>query len=435
MGMSFEWYRDFVDTSYKPKQDDLVVLFRFRPAEGMEVEDVIGRIASESSIGTWTTLTTLDERIYSMRARAFWYTEEHVKVAYPLVLWEPGSIPQLLSGIAGNIYGMRAVERLKLIDATLPREYIKHFRGPNYGKDAIKKIFKKKGPLTVTASVPKPKIGMTAEQHAKIAYEIYTGGFDVIKDDENLTDQSFNRFEERVRLVARARDRAEEETGEVKDAFINVTSPTLREMERRIELLHDYGFRYLMLDILTTGWSALQTAAELARELDMAIHAHRAMHAAIDRLPDHGMTMLFIAKLARLAGADNLHIGTGVGKMEGKKEEVRMIYEEITGEKVEEVPLKRLPQDWGHIKPMLPVASGGLHPGLIPALFEVYGTTEICIQVGGGVHGHPDGSHAGAKAVVQAIHAYMDGLTLEEAAGKYPELRKALEKWGTVSPR
>ncbi len=431
--MGFEWYREFIDTSYKPKDDDIVVLFRFKPDEDMEVEDVVGRIASESSVGTWTTLSTLEERIYNMRARAFWYTEEYTKVAYPLILWEKGSIPQLLSGIAGNIYGMRAVKRLKIIDVEFPKEYVESFPGPNYGQEGIRKILKKEGPLT--ASVPKPKLGLTQEQHAEIAYQIYTGGLDVIKDDENLTDQSFNKFERRVELVAKARDRAEQETGDVKDAFINVTAPTLKEMERRINLVHDYGFRYFMIDILTSGWTAVQTAVEYAYDLDMAIHGHRAMHAALDRIEDHGMSMLFIAKLARLAGIDNLHIGTGVGKMEGKREEVRLIKDSIVEEEVDEVPLKRLHQKWYGIKPMLPVASGGLHPGILPALFEVYGTTEIAIQVGGGVHGHPDGSYAGAKAVVQAIEAYKEGIPLEEAAEKYPELKKALEKWGYVSPK
>ena len=145
--------------------------------------------------------------------------------------------------------------------------------------------------------------------------------------------------------------------------------------------------------------------------------------------------MLSIAKLARLAGVDNLHIGTGVGKMEGEKEHVVMIKEEITQDYVEEIPFERLEQKWYGTTPMLPVASGGLHPGILPALFDVYQTFDIAIQVGGGVHGHPDGSHAGAKAVVQAIEAIKEGISLEEKAKTSPELRKALEKWGTVSPR
>ncbi len=432
--MSFEWYSEFVDYSYVPRKSDLIACFYFEPAKGMKAEDVIGRIASESSIGTWTTLSTLTKKVYSMRARAFWYDKNFVKIAYPLALWEEGSIPNLLSGIAGNIFGMKAIKNLRLIDVSFPKAYLRGFKGPLYGKSAIKKIFRKKeGPIIST--VPKPKVGMSAEEHAKVAWEAWTGGVDCVKDDENLTNQKFNRFEKRVALLAKMRDRAEQETGEVKDAFINVTSPTLRELEKRIKLVHDHGFKYFMLDVVVSGFTAVQTACELAKDFDMAIHGHRAMHAAFTRNKKHGITMLFLAKLARLAGVDNIHIGTGVGKMQGKRSEVIAIKEEITAKRVSEIRGVRLEQDWGRIKPMLPVASGGLHPGLLPALFKVYGTFDICIQLGGGIHGHPSGTNAGAKAVVQAIEACRQEIDLREYAKLHKELKEALEKWGFVRTR
>ncbi|MDY6778774.1 MAG: RuBisCO large subunit C-terminal-like domain-containing protein, partial [Candidatus Nanohaloarchaea archaeon] len=46
-------------------------------------------------------------------------------------------------------------------------------------------------------------------------------------------------------------------------------------------------------------------------------------------------------------------------------------------------------------------------PGILPKLVDRLGTN-IAIQVGGGVHGHPDGSAAGARALHQAIDAVMD---------------------------
>jgi ribulose 1,5-bisphosphate carboxylase large subunit-like protein len=45
---------------------------------------------------------------------------------------------------------------------------------------------------------------------------------------------------------------------------------------------------------------------------------------------------------------------------------------------------------------------------------------------GGGIHGHPDGSTAGAKAMMEAAKAAISGVPLEEAAKKYPELLRAL---------
>jgi len=83
---------------------------------------------------------------------------------------------------------------------------------------------------------------------------------------------------------------------------------------------------------------------------------------------------------------------------------------------------------------VLPMASGGLHPGLVPALIDALGTN-IGVQAGGGVHGHPDGTHAGATALRRAVEAATAGESLETAAAETPELATAMEKWGTDSPR
>jgi ribulose-bisphosphate carboxylase large chain len=432
MPEKIEWYLDFVDLDYQPKDDDLVALFYFDKSKEVTTNDTIGRLASESSIGTWTTLETLDDRIFEMRGRAFWNEEHLVKIAYPLVLWELDNIPQLMSGIAGNIFGMKAVKNLRLIDATLPLGYIKGSKGPHMGADGIRSIFKKKeGPLL--ASVPKPKIGLTVEQHCKIAWDFWSAGGDLVKDDENLTSQSFNRFQSRVEEMSKTRNKAENETGEVKDALINVTAET-HEMEKRVKLIHDHNFRYFMVDVVTTGFAAVQTLRNLAEDFDMAIHAHRAMHATFTKHYTHGISMYFLAKLMRLIGVDNIHIGTVVGKLDSPKEDVLDMRDLLLNQEISEDKGRRLAQSWGPIKATLPVASGGLHPGVIPEVLAVYKTTDMVLQVGGGIHGHPDSTHAGTKACVQAIEAWRENISLEEKAQSHSELRKALEKWGHLKP-
>jgi len=433
--MKTEWYHEFINTKYKPSRTDVKVLFYYEPDDGITSEDAIGRIASESSSGTWTTLTELPRLLPKVKAYAYWYSKNLVKVAYPLLIFEEGSIAGMMSGIGGNIFGMKALKNLKLLDAELPAEYMKPFKGPTYGKDLIKKIFKRKsGPIT--AVVPKPKIGYTAAEHAeKVGYAIWKGGMDCVKDDENLTDQKFNRFEERVKFLAKFRDKAERETGDVKDAFINVTAPDLKELERRVKLVHGHGFRYFMLDVVISGFTTVQTATELAHDYKMAIHGHRAMHAMITRNPKHGMSMLYIAKLMRLMGIDQLHIGTVIGKLAGGKDEIVATKEMISQQAVGEISGLRMPQKWGAIKPMLPVASGGLHPGLLPEIFDIYGTMDIVVQAGGGTQGHPMGIEAGARAVMQAIEAYKEGVSLDDYSKTHKELKAALDKWGYTKPK
>ncbi|MDG6219998.1 MAG: type III ribulose-bisphosphate carboxylase [Candidatus Thermoplasmatota archaeon] len=427
-----DWYDEFVDLDYKPAKDDLVVLFYFEPPKGMSKNETAGRIASESSTGTWTTLSKLPSRMKRLEAVAFEMKGNHLKVAYPGDLWENGNWCQLKSGIAGNIFGMKGVENLRLIDVSLPQSYVKHFKGPILGINGIRKRWKVyKRPLT--GAVPKPKIGFSALEHAKIGYETWMGGFDFVKDDENLTSTKFNKFEKRVELLARYRDMAEKRTGEQKGAFINITAE-VEEMKKRADILHKHGFTYAMLDVVIVGSAGLMTMREYLGDLGMTTHAHRAMHAAFDRNPLHGMTMQFVAKEMRLLGLNQLHTGTAVGKLVGTKEESLALASILRDKKTESKKNILLEQDWGRIKPAFPVASGGLHPGLVPDVLDIYGM-DLVLLVSGGIHGHPKGTRAGAKASMQAIDAWKDGLTLEEKAKKSKELAQALDKWGHHKPR
>ena len=125
--------------------------------------------------------------------------------------------------------------------------------------------------------------------------------------------------------------------------------------------------------------------------------------------------MQVIAKLSRLIGMDQLHVGTAVGKMEESKETV-----------MENV--KACTESFGGLKKTFPVCSGGLHPGHIPKLVEFFGK-DIIIQSGGGVHGHPNGTIEGAKALRQAVDATMRGVSLKDYAKSHEQLKSALAKW------
>ncbi|MCK5396712.1 MAG: type III ribulose-bisphosphate carboxylase [Thermoplasmata archaeon] len=427
-----DWYDEFVDLNYEPGKEELVVLFYFEPPRGMSQEESAGRIASESSTGTWTTLAKLPERMKGLQATAFEIKGNYLKVAYPKELWEPGNFCQLKSGIAGNIFGMKGVDNLRLIDVSLPASYIKHFKGPLLGMDGLRKRWKvSKRPLT--GAVPKPKIGFSAQEHAEIGFETWMGGFDFVKDDENLTSTSFNKFDERVKLMAKYRDKAEKETGDRKGAFINITAD-IETMKNRANILHEHGFDYAMMDVVIIGTAGLMTMREHLGDLGMTTHAHRAMHASFDRNPKHGMTMQFVAKEMRLLGLDQLHSGTAVGKLVGEKDEVLAIASVLRDKVTEAQKYLLMEQDWGDIKSAFPVSSGGLHPGLVPDVLDIYGN-EMILLVSGGIHGHPRGTRAGAKATMQAVEAWHDGLELEEKAKTSKELAVALEKWGRHKPQ
>ncbi len=143
---------------------------------------------------------------------------------------------------------------------------------------------------------------------------------------------------------------------------------------------------------------------------------------------EQGMMMEVIAQLARMVGVDTLHIGTAYGKMSGGKKEVLHIEEEIEQPATKQTK-ENLSQKWFHIKPVFAVASGGVYPGIVPKIMSFMGK-DVVIQAGGGIHGHPHGTIAGAKAMRQAVNATMNKVSLKEYAKYHPELRLALEKWG-----
>ena len=435
-------YDYYVDKGYEPnKKRDIIAVFRITPAEGYSIEAVAGGVAAESSTGTWTTLYPWyeEERWADLSAKAFEFHDMGdgswiVKIAYPFHAFEEANLPGLLASIAGNVFGMKRAKALRLEDLYFPEKLIREFSGPAFGIEGVRKMLDIKD-RPIYGVVPKPKVGYSPEEFEKLATDLLMNGADYMKDDENLTSPWYNRFEQRAEIIAKIIEKVENETGEKKTWFANITS-NLPEMEERIEILADLGLKHAMVDVVITGWGALQYIRDLAADYGLAIHGHRAMHAAFTRNPYHGISMFVLAKLYRLIGIDQLHVGTaGAGKLEGGKWDViqnaRILRESVY--KPDENDVFHLEQKFYGIRAAFPTSSGGLHPGNLPMVFDALGT-DIVIQLGGGTLGHPDGPAAGARAIRQAIDAYMQGIPLDEYAKSHKELARALEKWGHVTP-
>ena len=273
-------YKSFIDLKYKPKKTDVICQFKVTPAKSYTFRDVVSMVAGESSIGTWTEIKTMNKRIGKTLAPKVFYLDsknKRARIAYPLELFELGNLPEIMSSIGGNIYGMKAAKGLRWEDVTIPKKMLKSFKGPRFGIKGIRKYLKVKNrPLVGT--IVKPKVGLTPSEHAKVAYESWMGGCDIVKDDENLTSQKFNKFRKRFLLTIKACKKTEKETGEKKVYLINCTAES-EEMKKRIKFVEQNLGNYIMLDILTLGWSALQTARNFTK---LPIHAHRAGHAMFE---------------------------------------------------------------------------------------------------------------------------------------------------------
>jgi ribulose-bisphosphate carboxylase large chain len=405
-------YIDFVDLKYKPRNSDLICEFYLEKDEKspLNYKQLAGGVAAESSTGTWTTLTTEKPYMQKLAAKVFSIKGNEIKIAYPIGLFELDNVPNIMSSIAGNIFGLKDIKNLRFEDVHFPANILNSFKGPVNGISGIRKILKiRDRPLVGT--IIKPKLGLNTKDHAKVAYNAWSGGCDIVKDDENLSSQSFNKFEERLKQTFKMKEKAEKETGEKKVYMINVTAET-EEMKRRMRLVHNIGNEYAMFDILTIGWAGMQTVRNYNQDLKLVMHAHRAGHAAFTK-GKNGISMKVIARLSRLIGLDQLHVGTAVGKME---EDRKTVTENVNA----------CIEKFGNLKKTFPVCSGGLHPVHVEKLVEYFGK-DIIIQMGGGIHGHPCGTVVGAKAARQAVDAVMHGDSLTEYSRNHEELRIALE--------
>ena len=425
---------NYINLKYKPKYTELLIEYYVEPSKGYTLDYCAEQIAAESSIGTWTTISTMNKRIANRLKPTVYYINPKtkiIKISYPQALFEKGNMPQILSSIAGNIFGMKMLKNLRLEDIEFPRAILNSFKGPRYGIAGIRQLMRlKKRPLIGT--IVKPKVGLNEKQHARVAYEAWVGGLDVVKDDENLSSMTFNSFKKRIAETVKMKKLAEKQTGEKKIYMPNVTAETM-EMLKRADYVKRKGNEYVMIDVLTAGFAAVQT---LRNHTDLVIHAHRAMHAALTKNHKHGISMLCLAKLYRLIGVDQIHIGTaGVGKMGGSKNEIVLIEDEMEDVYIPQQDKERvLEQKWGNIKPTLAVASGGLSPLSLPPVMNAMGN-DIVMQFGGGCHGHPQGTLKGAIAIRQALDATLKNISLDEYAKDHVELRLAIKKWGKVSKK
>ncbi|MCD6215947.1 MAG: type III ribulose-bisphosphate carboxylase [Candidatus Aenigmarchaeota archaeon] len=389
-------------------------------------ERAVQQIAAESSIGTWTEIKTLTRKIQkklSPKIMKISKKNKTVDIAYPSDLFEFGSVPQLMSSLGGNVFGMKLLKNLRLVDIQFPKSYIKSFKGPAFGIGGVRRLIKTKVRPHL-GTIVKPKVGLNAKEWATVAYNAWKGGLDFVKDDENLTSMKFCKFEDRVINTLDMADKIKEEEGRNVLYAANITAP-MKTMIERADFVKEHGGKCIMVDILSAGWSALQEIRN--QNYKMVIHAHRAGHATFTRNKKHGISMYVIAKLSRLIGVDQLHIGTAVGKMEGDKKEIVLIKNMIEYQHVK--PSSYLEQQWFNIKPVFAVSSGGVYPSLVPQIVKILGN-DIVIQAGGGVHGHPAGTRAGAKAMKQALIASMKKINLKKYAKAHKELKQALDKWG-----
>jgi len=255
----------------RPSDFEKYLVARFRMSTEGDFKKVAEAVAGESSIGTWTEVSTSSKILPGLEPIVFDVSPPLFSVAYPLALFEKGNVVQLYSSVAVNIFGVKSLSSLRLEDVRFPKSYVASFPGPQGGIRGFR------GVLGITdrpllGTIVKPKVGLDPAVHAEVAFDSWRGGCDVVKDDENLTSQTFSNFYERVRHTLRKKREVEVLTGRKRIYLPNI-SAEYREMVKRLCFVASMGGESVMVDVITVGWSALSSIVELARELGLLVHA------------------------------------------------------------------------------------------------------------------------------------------------------------------
>lgn len=322
------------------------------------------------------------------------------------------NLPVLVSTLQGNLYEIKQFTGLKLIEIDLPPSFGKQYSGPALGIEGCRKLTGvNASPLIGT--IIKPSIGLSVQQTADMVKTLAEAGIDFIKDDELLSSSANSDFNDRVDAIMKVINEHAGKTGK-KVMFAFNLSGEIDDMLHRYEKVVNSGGTCAMISINSVGLSATK---KICDQRQLAIHGHRNGWGMLTRHPLLGIDFKAYQKLWRLAGVDQLHVNGIQNK-----------FWETDDSVVSSINACLTPM-YDH-KTVLPVVSSGQWGGQAFETYRRTKTVDLLYMAGGGIMAHPMGAGAGVIALQQAWKAAVDGLSLEEAAGLYPEFKRSVEKFG-----
>lgn len=337
-----------------------------------------------------------------------------VRIGFPLDNTGP-SLTNLFPVVAGNLFEMRELAGLKLVDLELPAAFGEAYLPAGYAVEGTRRLVGRPEGVLI-GTIVKPNVGLRPSDYVDLVLELGLAGADFIKDDEVNADCPPAPLAQRIRAVTGALDEVERRTGRRPMYAFNISDEPDR-MLRNHDMVVAAGGTCVMVNLNVVGFPAV---AMLRRHARVPIHAHVTGIGMLARHPGLGIGHMAYQKLARLTGIDHLHCGGFHSKFYVTDDEVTAM-----------VAAVRSPLLGGF--PCLPVLSSAQWAGTAPVTLERTGTSDLLVLAGGGVLGHPDGPAAGITSIRRAWEAAVAGVPLDEADS--PELARALERFGGVVTR
>ena len=334
-----------------------------------------------------------------------------LRLRFPLDNFGP-SLPNLMAAVAGNLFEIKELAAIKLIDLDLPPAFAVRYPGPKFGIDGTRRLMSRPAGAMI-GTIVKPSIGLTPEQLGDLVGELAAAGVDFIKDDELQGNGPAAPLDARVKAVMPVLLRHADRTGVMPMYAFNITDDIGR-LEANHDLVVSAGGTCVMACVNLVGFAGLEF---LHRHAEVPIHGHRTMLGGIMRSEQVGIGFRAWQKIARLSGADHLHTN-GISNK----------FYETDAEVLDSIAAVRQPLLG--ITPTVPVLSSGQWGGLAHATYSAVGTSDLLVLAGGGIHGHPDGAAAGVSSMREAWASAERGETIDDALRASVELRRAVERFG-----
>jgi ribulose-bisphosphate carboxylase large chain len=337
------------------------------------------------------------------------HRQARVTLSWPLGNLGP-SLPNLLATVAGNLFELKQLSGLRLLDLRLPRAFAEANPGPAFGVEGTRNLSGVEGrPLIGT--IVKPSVGFTPDETADLVATLCAAGIDFIKDDELQADGPLCPFEARARAVMRVIAAHAERSGKTVMYAFNLTGE-VDEMRRRHDLVAELGGTCVMASLNSIGLTGLLA---LRRHARLPIHAHRNGWGVLSRHPSLGFSYVAWSKLWRLAGADHMHVNGLQNKFCEPDESVVASARSCLTPMWDDAPCTAMP-----------VFSSGQSAKQAPGTWAALGSADLIYAAGGGIMGHPDGPAAGVASLREAWEAAIAGEDLVAYARTRPALAAAI---------
>lgn len=295
-----------------------------------------------------------------------------------------GELTQLLNVLWGNASLFPGV---KIVDLKLPNAILKNFKGPRFGISGLRSMFNAPTrPLLTTALKP---MGSDPAALAEMARTLALAGFDLIKDDHSLANQPWATWKERVTLVSRAVQEANEVTGG-NSAYAPSLNLPFDQVKDAAHTAKELGAGALLILPGITGFDSLRVLAA-DDSLALPIQGHPSMLGSLVTSNQEGIGHgIVFGTLMRLAGAD-VSIFPNMG---GRFSFTEAQCLDIASSSREEL---------GSLKPTWIAPAGGMTLERIPEMINMYGN-DTALLIGGALS---RGNLAdNAARMCEMVHAY-----------------------------